>query len=86
MRDKNSFYSYATTIQEDSPIEEEIKKGEKKNTCVNIVLKNYLIAKIIGVNKFNDVLELFKLGTHWGFNWIFTKSFKFWIKSNIILT
>ena len=24
MRDKNSFYSYATTIQEDSPIEEEI--------------------------------------------------------------
>ena len=26
-----------------------------------------------------------KLGTHWGFKWILT-DFKFWIKSNIILT
>ena len=86
MRDKNSFYSYATTTQEDSALEEEIKNGEKKNIFVNIVLENYSIAKIIDVNKLSDVLKLFKLGTHWGFNCILTEDFKFWIKSSIILT
>ena len=86
LRDKNSFYSYATTTQEDSALEEEIKNGEKKNIFVNIVLENYSIAKIIDVNKLSDVLKLFKLGTHWGFNCILTEDFKFWIKSSIILT
>ena len=27
-----------------------------------------------------------ELGTHWGLKWILTENFKFWIKSNIILT
>ena len=27
-----------------------------------------------------------KLGTDWGFKWILTEDFKFWIKSNITLT
>ena len=61
LRDVNSFYSYATTIHEDSPLEEEIKTDGKKNTCANIVLENYSIAKIIDVNKFNDVLKLFRV-------------------------
>ena len=54
----NSFYSYATTIHEDSPLEEEINTDRKTNTCANIVLENYSIAKIIDVNEFNDVLKL----------------------------
>ena len=61
LRDVNSFYSYLTTIHEDSPVEEEIKTDGKINTCANIVLDNYSIAKIIGVNKFNDVLKLFRV-------------------------
>ena len=32
------------------------------------------------------VLSMVKLGTHCDFKWILTKDFKFWIKSNIILT
>ena len=32
------------------------------------------------------VFNSLKLGTHWGFNWILTEDFKFWIKSNTILT
>ena len=31
------------------------------NTCANVVLENYSIAKIIDVNKFNDVLQLFRV-------------------------
>ena len=61
LRDVNSFYSYATTIHEDSPLEEEIKTDGKTNTCANIVLENYSIAKIVDVNKFNDVLKLFRV-------------------------
>ena len=61
LRDVNSFYSYATTIHEDSPLEEEIKTDGKTNMCANIVLENYSIAKIIDVNKFNDVLKLFRV-------------------------
>ena len=61
LRDVNSFYSYATTIHDDSPLEEEIKTDGKTNTCANIVLENYSIAKIIDVNKFNDVLKLFRV-------------------------
>ena len=53
--------SYATSIQEDSPLTEGIKKDEKKKSCVNTVLENYSIAKIIDVNKFNDVLKLFRV-------------------------
>ena len=33
-----------------------------------------------------DFNNLLKLGTHWGFKWILTEDFKFWAKSNIILT
>ena len=58
---RDVIYSYATTIQGDSPIEEEIKRDEKTNTCTNIVLENYSIANIIDVNKFNDVLKLFRV-------------------------
>ena len=61
LRDVNSFYSYATTIQEHSPLEEEIKTNGKTDTCANIVLENYSITKIIDVNKFNDVLKLFRV-------------------------
>ena len=61
LRDVNSFYSYATTIHDDSPLEEEIKTDGKTSTCANIVLENYSIAKIIDVNKFNDVLKLFRV-------------------------
>ena len=59
--DVNSFYSYATTIHEDSPPEEEIKTDGKTNTCANIVLENYSVAKIIDVTEFNDVLKLFRV-------------------------
>ena len=61
MGDVNSFYSYATTIHEDSLLEEEIKMDGQTNTCANVVLENYSIAKIIDVNKFNDVLQLFRV-------------------------
>ena len=61
MRDVNTFYSYATSIQEDTPLTEGIKKDEKKKSCVNTVLENYSIAKIIDVNKFNEVLKLFRV-------------------------
>ena len=30
--------------------------------------------------------QLLKHGSHWSFKWILTEDFKFWIKSNIILT
>ena len=29
--------------------------------------------------------EIRNLGTHWGFKWILTDNFKFWIQSNIII-
>ena len=61
LRDVNSFYSYATTVQEHSPLEEKIKTNGKTNTCANIALENYSITKIIDVNKFNDVLKLFRV-------------------------
>ena len=47
-------------IHEDSLLEEEIKTDGKTNTCANVVLENYSIAKIIDVNKFN-VLKLFRV-------------------------
>ena len=31
-------------------------------------------------------IPFLKLDTHWGFRWILTEDFKFWIKSNIIPT
>ena len=31
------------------------------------------------------IKKLVKLDTHWGFKWILTEDFEFWIKSNIIL-
>ena len=52
LRNTNSFYSCATTIHEESLLEEEIKTDGKTNTCANIVLVNYSIAKIIDINKF----------------------------------
>ena len=33
----------------------------KTNTCANVVLEIYSIAKIIDVNKFNDELKLFRV-------------------------
>ena len=53
--------TYATITQEGSPLAEEIKKDEKKNTCVNTVLENSSIAKIIDVNKFSDVSKIFRV-------------------------
>ena len=39
-----------------------------------------------------DLLHIFRtpflknIDTRWGFRWILTEDFKFWVKSNIILT